>query len=303
MQCLLLRLKKFVFNLNSLRSCFASYAAEDVVHFLMSRHGIQADMDFVKEHLMPGLAGALGDNPVAVFDIVEIVSILLIPYLKNEREAGDPENVFGKVLGMILKDATGSVERPFLERTVMRNILESYGEFGVPLEVIDEMLVAAGAIGEDPARLDADMLMKACTSDLVQYDSHWDKTPTTHYYDVFHGTTLDADEDAPTAIRGSATQGLSKDLADEEGAKSKFDGGGNVKRVYTAPSIDGIAENYNSKTFITVLWVLVVVVYFTYILNLTSAIASVECERFKSEFACKVVNSIVAWLLIFAQLR
>jgi hypothetical protein len=267
----------------------------------MSRHGIQADMDFVQEHLMPGLAGALADSPVAVFDIVEIVSILLIPYLKSEREAGDPGNIFGKVLGMILKDATGSAERPFLERTVMQIILESYGEFGVPPEVIDEMLVAAGALGEDPARLDADMLMKACTSDLVQYDSHWDKTPTTHYYDVFHGSTLDAD--APTGIRGNTSHTISKDLADEERAKSKFDGGSNVKRVYTAPSIDGIAENYNSKTFITVLWVLVVVVYFTYILNLTSAIASVECERFKSEFACKVVNSIVAWLLVFAQLR
>jgi hypothetical protein len=268
----------------------------------MSRHGIQADLDFVKEHLMPGLAGALGDSAVAVFDIVEIVSILLIPFLKSEGErvADDPENVFGKVLSMILKDATGSAERPVLDRAAMQNILETYGEFGVPAEVIDEMLAAAGALGEeDPARLDAKMLMKACTSDLVQYSSHWDKTPTTHYYDVFQGTTMDAGGSDPTAIR----RNTSNTLADEEGTKSKFDGSKNVKRVYTAPSIDGIAENYSSKTFITVLWVLVVVAYFTYVLNLTGAIASVECDRINGDFLCKVVNAIVAWLIIFAQLR
>jgi len=303
------------FELTPILPCLLC-AAEDVIHFLMSRHGIQADMDFVKEHLMPGLAGALGDSSVAVFDIVEIVSILLIPYLKNEGEEyvaskdNPPANIFGKVLGMILKDAstTESVdEKPFLDRAMMQNILEAYGEFGVPPEVIDEMLVAAGApLGEDPARLDAEMLMKACTSDIVHYNSQWDKSATTHYYDVFHGTTLDADEEdapsAPTGFRGNIKHTISKDLADEEVAKSKFDGGSCVKRVYTAPSIDGIAENYNSKTFVTVLWLLIVVIYFTYILGLTS-VAGVECERLKSEFSCKVVNAIVTWLLVFVQLR
>ena len=55
----------------------------------MSRHGIRADKDLVENRLMPGLAGAMGDNPSAVFDIVELVSILVIPNLKKVANQED----------------------------------------------------------------------------------------------------------------------------------------------------------------------------------------------------------------------
>ena len=55
----------------------------------MSRHGIRADKDLVENRLMPGLAEAMGDNPSAVFDIVELVSILVIPNLKKVANQED----------------------------------------------------------------------------------------------------------------------------------------------------------------------------------------------------------------------
>ena len=266
----------------------------------MSRHGIQADIGFVNENLMPGLAGALGDSSFSVFDIVEIVGILLIPHLKREDASVDsPDSLFSKVLRMILKDATGSTETPILDRALMQNILETYGEFEVPAEIIDEMMLAAGA-HQNPTHFDAMTLMKACTGDTTQYNIQWDTTFTTHYDDVFQGTSLDGLKGTTSS---SNTQRAKNDDVEDFAAKSKFDEGQQVKRVYTAPSIDGIAENYNSKTFVTTMWVLVVVVYFTYILNLTSSLGGVECERFQSEFPCKVVNAIIAWLIIFVQLR
>ena len=266
----------------------------------MSRHGIQADIAFVNEQLMPGLAGALGDCPFSVFDIVEIVGILLIPHLNRQDESVDtPDSLFSKVLNMILKDATGSTEIPILDRALMKNILETYGEFEVPAEVIDEMMLAAGAI-QNPTHLDAMTLMKACTGDTAQYNTQWDTTLTTHYDDVFQGTSLDGLKG--TASSSHALKSKNDDVEDFAG-KSKFDEGQQVKRVYTAPSIDGIAENYNSKTFVTTTWVLIVVVYFTYLLDSTSALGRVECNRFQNTFSCEVVNAIIDWLIIFAQLR
>ena len=227
-------------------------SAEDVVHFLLSRHGIQADMDFVKENLMPGLAGALGDNPATAFDLVAIVSILLIPYLKQEMASVDSQDgIFSKVLDMILKDVTGSTVKPVLDQAMMQTILESYGKFAVPPAVLDEMLLTAG-VGQAPKRLNAEVLMMACTSDVLLYDNCWDESATTHYDDIFGGTTLDAE--GVHSNKASLKLGLSDRLADEEQSslfgKSIVDDGKQVKRVYTAPSIDGIAENYNSKTFV-----------------------------------------------------
>jgi len=280
----------------------ATITDKDVVRFLLSRHGLKADLDFVKENLMPGLAGALGDSPAAVFDIVEIVSILLIPYLKKaSASVDDDDNIFSKVLTMILKDSTASTDTPILDRAAMQNILETYGEFDVPPVVIDEMLLAAGAL-QEPTRLSAALLMKACTDDIAKYNNDWDETATTHFDDVFQGTTLDVEVIAGSS-KNQNTDG-SKELDDEEvnKSKSKFDEGQQVKRVYTAASVDGIAENYSSKAFVAIVWFLVVMLYFSYVINLNSFLGALDCSKFNNDFACKVVNSIVAWLLIFVQL-
>jgi len=275
----------------------ATITDKDVVRFLLSRHGLKADLDFVKENLMPGLAGALGDNPAAVFDIVEIVSILLIPYLKKaSASVDDDDNIFSKVLMMILKDSTASTDTPILDRAAMQNILETYGEFDVPPVVIDEMLLAAGAL-QEPTRLSAALLMRACTDDIAKYNNDWDETATTHFDDVFQGTTLDVEVIAvPSTNRKT---GESKELDDEEvnKSKSKFDEGQQVKRVYTAASVDGIAENYSSKAFVAIVWFLVVMLYFSYVIHLNSFVN--ECDNY---FACEVVKCVVAWLLIFVQL-
>jgi hypothetical protein len=55
------------------------------VALLASRHGIKADVDYVKQHLMPDLAGVLSahNDQESIFDIVELVSMLLIPHLRK----------------------------------------------------------------------------------------------------------------------------------------------------------------------------------------------------------------------------
>ncbi|KAI2490942.1 hypothetical protein MHU86_23630 [Fragilaria crotonensis] len=69
----------------------ASITAEDVVNFLLSRHGIKADLTYVERNLMPGLAGNIDESPDAVFDLVELASILLIPHLRKTGAEHDCE--------------------------------------------------------------------------------------------------------------------------------------------------------------------------------------------------------------------
>lgn len=268
------------------------------MNLLISRHGIRADKDYIERRLMPGLAGAMGDNPSAVFDIVEIVSILLIPYLKELASSDDElqrSQLLGKILNMVKLDVfqTESVT-PTLNRDTMIAILEEYGEVDVPPQVIDEMLKAAGVQDEEAdVKLDIDTLSRALTSDLDHYNMRWTDRNSTHYDDIFHGTVLDisnSSHDLTQVVKDDEENG-------KDGKKPP------LRRIFTFSSIDYVAENYTSKPFVIILWVLIVVLYFSYFMELQTYVGSVECTRFSNDFACKVANAIVAWLVIFAQLR
>lgn len=271
--------------------------ADDVVAFLASRHGIIADKQYVEETLMPGLAGAMDDTPEApVFDIVELASILLIPHLRKEAAAnGDVGGLFQRVVKMIMLDVNdGDVNKPtVLNRDMMIRILHTYGEEDAALEpsVVDEMLRAAGVTepdddGEDTntLQLNATTLMQATTGDIQQYSLDWEVTPTTHYDDATEGTTLEQQRHsaATASIRNSldndevVVDGEKDTEIPEQGVKQSIsfhqDGQQKVKRVFTFPTIDYVAENYRSKSFTVVLWVLTIVAFFAYAFQLQTGI-------------------------------
>jgi hypothetical protein len=244
---------KFLFLLSSLSPYFTP--AEDVANFLVSRHGIRVDLSYIEQNLMPSLAGAMDDSSEAVFDIVELASMLLIPHLRKMGALEDEYEVsdfFGKVLGMIISDVTGEDTKHFvLNRDTMREIMEFYGEEDVNDEIIDEMLRAAGADPKDDTNFDYRALLAATTADIQQVKLDWDSTITTHYDDVLDGTTLDTN--------------LEDNDPDEEISKSQFDNAGKqVQRIFTFPTIDFVAENYRSKSFMVLLWLLVIVAFFAY---------------------------------------
>ena len=298
--------------------------SEDVVTYLKSRHGVEADVEYIRTVFMPGLAGALGENTDPIFDIVEIVCILLIPHFvrekrkpttdqddedekkdgfcskigrlfhrpgKNEEndeeeemnvdeeidldyEKEEEKDFFSNVLDMILRDLTGSAvgERPKLTREFMQAILACYGEEeNARPEDVDAMLLAAGASGDDvDHEFTPELLAKACTSDLKQYRLEWEDSETTHFDDCFRGTYLDvkASDTGEGLILGSLkkkddTQGTDDPKLVAE--SSHLDKVREVKRVFTFPSIDYVAENYRSVTFSVILWITLVVLYASYV--------------------------------------
>lgn len=252
--------------------------SEDVVTYLKSRHGIEADVDYIRTVFMPGLAGALGENTDPIFDIVELTCILLIPHFVRERRDATPndtEGFFSKVLDMVLRDLTGSAqggERPKLTREFVTALLACYGEEdnAAPAD-IDAMLRAAGAM-EDDAELTPDSLARACTSDLKHYRLEWEESDTTHFDDCFHGTYLDAkaSDTGKGIILGNlpkkkdATQN-SSDEAGLVAESSHLEMVREVHRVFTFPSIDFVAENYRSGTFSVILWITLVILYASYV--------------------------------------
>lgn len=226
-------------------------AAQDVVNFLVSRHGIKVDLAYVEKNLMPGLAGAIDDSPSAVFDLVELASILLFPHLRKTGAGNDAELLFDEVRKMIMLDVTGSTEPVHLNRQMMVKIMKTYGEDDVSSAVVEEMLKAAGVKEDGTTIFDYTVLVNATTSDIQQYDMEWENRETTYYDDVLDGTALDAN--------------LEDNNPDEELAKSNFDEAlDKISRLFTLPTIDSVAENYRSKTFNSFLWVLVVVAFFAY---------------------------------------
>lgn len=234
-------------------------SAEDVVNLLLSRHGIKVDLAYVEENVMPGLAGAMDESPDAVFDITELASMLLIPHLRKTAAGDDAQYLFESVLKMIALDVNGSTEPMILDRVQMKKIMQTYGEDDVSDKVIDEMLKAAGVVENRQIEFDYNVLVNATTNDVLQYDPEWETRTTTYYDDVLDGTALDAN--------------LEDNDPDEELSKSKFDEAGDkIKRVFTFPTIDFVAENYRSKTFNIFLWVLFIVVFFVYAFEFQSAL-------------------------------
>ena len=200
---------------------------------------------------MPGLAGDIDESPDAVFDIVELASILLIPHLRKTGAGDDRDFLFDKVLKMITLDVTGSSEPVRLDRTMMLNIMKTYGEDDVSSAVVDEMLNAAGVQENGSTMFDYHVLLNASTADIQQYDPEWETRETTYYDDVLDLTALDAN--------------LEDNDPDEELTKSNFDDAPDkIRRVFTLPTIDFVAENYRSKTFNVVLWALGVVAFVNY---------------------------------------
>jgi hypothetical protein len=245
--------------------------AEDVAIFLLSRHGITVELPYIEKHLMPTLVGAMDDSPDTIFDIVELTSMLLIPHLnKVGADDDNAQELFGKVVNMIVTDVTSgengdSLEPVVLNRELMRDILEFYGEGDVAQEIIEEMLRAAGvADGEETTPFDYQALLYATTSDTQKYNLEWEQSITTHYHDILDGTQFEKDMDAD-----------SKHFDEEEtatGASQLDEAGNQVKRIFSMPSVDYVAENYRSKSFIVMLWLLVIISFFVYAFQFQTAL-------------------------------
>jgi len=267
------------------KSC-SLYTATDVVNYLSSRHGIVVDEETVKQNILVELSGELELEPAYKLDLVELVALLLIPYLLQE----DNMRAIKQVLEVMLNETLS----PKLNREFLKTLLDFHGEIQVSERVLDSMIDAAGGEG---TVLNVDSLKYALTSDVMKYGVDWDEQLTTHYEDVFS-------EPPPNGIvKGSMrTERDNSSRSDEEDPSKRKGEELPFKTVWTAPAIDFTADTYRSQSFSVLLWVCLVMVYLAYFWNFELDWGKVDCSHLTTA-GCSIINGITTWLVIFIELR
>ena len=278
--------------------------AKDISNLLLSRHGLLVDIELIKKGVLIELAGEFDDqDPLYKMDLCQVVAILLIPHLlKNDITGQELEKVLA-----VLRDPFESVS-PKLNREFLKETLEIHGEINVRDAVLDEMISAAGGEG---TTLDASSLLKAVTSDVSHYKIEWADRLSTHFQDAWKGNELDCANDS-TGDEESACideDGQEHPTLDEEtlatttvGCFTKR-GAQNppVRKLFTAPAIDNTADTYRNQSYAVLLWASMILVYLAYFYDFDLRWGEADCGHL-SEFACKLVNGITSWLVIFVEL-
>ena len=240
------------------------------------------------------------NDPESVLDLCHMVSLLIIPHLRKIQELGEKqaqEDLFGKVLKLIFEDVTGDPDMTefVLEKDFMRQIVESYGELDVSDDLIEAMIRHAGGGVEGKVVLNMETFVRALTYDVEKYNPESENRWSTHYEDVFgyqapptKVVIVGQDEGVDMNRKGMNTL--------EDGPQKQR----TITHVYTAPAWDHTADTYRSQTYTILLWTGLVATYLSYVeaFDLTT---NVGCNI--NNFACKVTNGIVQWILIFIQLR
>ena len=189
-----------------------SLDAADIRYYLRSRFGVQVTLDTVRETILQGLGGS--DETGEVIDLMELVAILVIPYLvkadkisRGERLPDDmiqpKTHVMKHVCEMIVHDVLADhhqeqkqerqhphhrksendneeeTRAPRLEPDLIRRILYAYGE--ADLAADDALIQGMMQQVAGHERLDAAALLTGCTADVRLYDPTAEVRYTTTY--------------------------------------------------------------------------------------------------------------------------
>lgn len=292
-------------------------------NYLLSRHNVKLSEDEVKL-IFSDLAG--GESDEDCIDIVELVAILVIPFLKRivtannddegnnlgfgisrfEREASEKQqqyqslkafnkSIIGNVLKVIMNDATGSTEEKVLTKDLLRQIFTSYGEEELihDEELLSDMIKAA--VGEDQEGncfLNEETFARGLTNDLNPYDLEKETKFTTHYEDVF-GLVTDGAPELECDVSGRENDEIIVERSDSFHIE-RHRHHEEVKRVFTMPHIDFFADSFRDKTQYLLVWLAILFGYISYFSQFTSF--DVCKEEHKREFGCQIASSIVVWL-------
>ena len=311
-----------------------SISADDISRFLMSRYGVKASTDVVRDVILGGIISESGlgrentDN--GAMDLMEMVAVLFIPlFLKQAAPDNQTEglvkacpNVVMSIAEMILHDVTGSREPKELSIDLIRNMFLKYGETAIAEDdaFLALMLKGAGGGGggQEAVKFDKESFLKALTCDIQKYDCRNETKMSTNWRDVFGSNAPKIDHSVGDVICPVTGMVLTKGNINEENE----DGVGpsknvrtqayeNFTTVPTAQAIDFMADTYFCRIQVTLIWCFWVFLFFGYINGLIPTVqdqAYRECPSFSylaswsdngAPFGCSIGASIVDWLIFF----
>lgn len=282
----------------------------DIQLFLKSRYGMLVSLDDIRRTIIESFGD--GDG----IDLSELASMLLIPTLikANDQSKQQQEedgvlypapNLVESVLGMILRDVTGSSEPPKLSISLLRDILLAYGEEEMSQDegLLRDMMNAAGNEGDD---FDAEAFSRALTRDVRLYNVKNEATLTTNYHDVMIADGLEENSNKTESVDSSNDRDELKTIESGMNEKhtSKKDAPATFRRFWSSPAIDFTACRYSSKYIVVLLWTGFVISYVAYFGDIIESNTEYYFENLcgSDEFGCRILLSILEWLFILATL-
>jgi hypothetical protein len=255
-------------------------------------------------------------------DMMQLVSLLLIPTLREQQEqykkgAEDGQTDLLKyTLEMMLHDVTGSRAPKPLTKTLVKQILQAYGESELSEndEVVREMLAQAGKESNQQLLLDTDTFCKALTNDVELYDLKNKERLSTYFDDALFGESgrltneKDSKEHAAQVERPRVSnlkryQSTTPTVFQQE---MKVD---DISLTYTASHLDNAADTFRSKVLVVLQWSFFVLSFQAYLHNFIRGDfmgLRDNCPRYiygawagnLRAFFCQVGVSVLRWLVV-----
>jgi hypothetical protein len=282
----------------------------DISLFLSSRYGIQESPDDIREKILSGLGSTDG-----YMDMMQLVSLLLIPTLREQQEQyknGEEDghtDILKYTLEMMLHDVTGSRAPKPLTKTLVKQILQAYGESELSEndEVVREMLAQAGNKSNHRLLLDTDTFCKALTNDVQQYDLKNKERLSTNFDDALLGessrVTNEKNQNHTVQVDHPRVSNLRRYQSTTPTVFEQEMTVNDIPLVYTAPHLDNAADTFRSKVLTVLQWSFFVLSFQTYLLNFTCGLfvdLRDDCAAYKyavRTFFCNVGVSVLRWLV------
>jgi hypothetical protein len=287
----------------------------DIQLFLKSRYGIDVSLEDVQRFIL----GGFGDGDV--IDLSEMTSMLLIPTLvkaASQARGGESaeQDLFEQgilypdpgliqtVLGMILRDVTGSLEPPELTISLLQDILLAYGEEEMSQDqgLLREMLEAAVTEGE---QLDANAFARALTKDVLLYDVKKEVALNTNYHDVMKAEDLQdkaSKTDTDLSFADESQDDEEYLIEDDKQPEGQSEAPAKIRKFYSSPGIDYTACRYNSKFIVVLLWTGFIICYIAYfgpiVREGSAGVFQNLCDGSSFVFGCRIGVAIISWLFI-----
>ena len=291
--------------------------------------GVQVTPEEVRKLILSGLGSVDG-----YMDMMQLVSLLLIPILRQEQEdrtepnpSKSTEDVMLYTVEMLLHDVTGSRQPKPLTSTLVKQILQAYGEEALSgnEELVQSMLEQAGAVAGERVMLDVQTFCKALTADLQDYNIDNKDKLSTNYDDVMAGydgihdlslkdTTVRkmslksdrTDQQRSTMKQADSTSVNRKESPDVEKEDPREENG--ITTIYTAPQVDNVADSFRSRLLVLFQWAFFVLSFQTYLIRvLNEEMRKVKwCQYYSGStwfenagaFFCTIALQMLKWLIV-----
>lgn len=244
-------------------------------------------------------------------DLCQVLALLLIPFLRGGNPDGEDQETVGKAVDIAMNtiwaelrahsihvEESGKDEGVLVTMDFLREIMDMFGEFNLPDEILQEMIdTASGNKNQNPPQfyMTKASFLQAMTADTQLWKTSVDHNMSTHYDDARlarDAKLLLAPEPSDEPVEDPAPR-KSSDDKDKNGVTNSALP---FEKMYTASNIDNSADTYRSTVWFALVWTSTVWIYMAYISGFNHKIEKIEgCDN---EFGCDIALAILNWMTI-----